>query len=94
MAKKIKIFKKDGSPTPFFWSDKDGGDSTWSETSTTSVIAIDIEHAYPRGRPPVDPCSARARVARAPADQWSYLDRYRSGELPAVGLLRNWSHAQ
>jgi hypothetical protein len=23
--------------------DKDGGDSTWSETSTTSVIAIDIE---------------------------------------------------
>lgn len=26
MAKKIKIFKKDGSPTPYFWSDKDGGD--------------------------------------------------------------------
>ena len=28
MAKKIKIFKKDGSPTPFFWSDKDGADKT------------------------------------------------------------------
>lgn len=28
MAKKIKIFKKDGSPTPFFWSDRDGGPKT------------------------------------------------------------------
>ena len=26
MAKKIRIFKNDGSPTPFFWSDKNGGD--------------------------------------------------------------------
>ena len=26
MPKKIRIFKKDGSPTQFFWSDKDGGE--------------------------------------------------------------------
>ena len=26
MAKKIRIFKKDGTPTPYFWSDRDGGD--------------------------------------------------------------------
>lgn len=25
MAKKIKIFKRDGTPTPYFWSDKDRG---------------------------------------------------------------------
>jgi len=25
---KVKIFKKDGSPTPYFWSDKDGTDRT------------------------------------------------------------------
>lgn len=28
MAKRIRIFKKDGSPTPYFWSDKDGTDRT------------------------------------------------------------------
>jgi len=26
MAKKIKIFKKDGTPTPYFWADKEGAD--------------------------------------------------------------------
>lgn len=25
---KVKIFKKDGSPTPYFWSDRDSGDRT------------------------------------------------------------------
>lgn len=25
---KIKIYKKDGTPTPYFWSDKDGTDRT------------------------------------------------------------------
>lgn len=25
MAKKIRIFTKNGAPTPFFWSDRDGG---------------------------------------------------------------------
>lgn len=28
MAKKIKICKKDGTPTQYFWSDKDGTDRT------------------------------------------------------------------
>ena len=28
MAKKNRIYKKDGTPTAFFWSDKDGGDRT------------------------------------------------------------------
>jgi hypothetical protein len=28
MAKKIRIFRKDGSPTSYFWSDKDGTDRT------------------------------------------------------------------
>ena len=28
MARKIKIFKKDGTATPFFWSDRDGEDRT------------------------------------------------------------------
>ena len=28
MTKKIKIFKKDGTPTPYFWSDRDGGDKS------------------------------------------------------------------
>lgn len=28
MAKRVKIFKKDGSPTPYFWSEKDGTDRT------------------------------------------------------------------
>lgn len=26
MARKNRIYKKDGTPTPFFWSDKNGGD--------------------------------------------------------------------
>jgi len=26
MAKKNRIYKKDGTPTAFFWSDKSGGD--------------------------------------------------------------------
>jgi hypothetical protein len=25
---KVKIFKKDGTPTPYFWSNRDGGDRT------------------------------------------------------------------
>ena len=28
MAKKFKIFKNDGTPTPYFWSDRDGGPKT------------------------------------------------------------------
>jgi len=28
MAKKIKIFKKDGTPTQYFWADKEGADRT------------------------------------------------------------------
>ncbi|HEX6587612.1 MAG TPA: hypothetical protein VF039_01215 [Longimicrobiales bacterium] len=28
MAKRVNIFKKDGTPTPFFWSEKDGADRT------------------------------------------------------------------
>jgi len=28
MAAKNRIFKKDGTPTAFFWSDKTGGDLT------------------------------------------------------------------
>lgn len=25
---KVKIFKKDGTPTPYFWSNRDSGDRT------------------------------------------------------------------
>jgi hypothetical protein len=25
---KVKIFKKDGTPTPYFWSNRDSGDGT------------------------------------------------------------------
>jgi len=36
-AKKVKIFKKDGTPTPYFWSEKDGAVRTektvYKETS-------------------------------------------------------------
>lgn len=28
MAKKTKIFKRDGTPSPYFWSDKNGEDRT------------------------------------------------------------------
>lgn len=28
MAKKNRILRKDGTPSPFFWSDKNGGDKS------------------------------------------------------------------
>ncbi|MGH7449238.1 MAG: hypothetical protein ACREK1_03745 [Longimicrobiales bacterium] len=37
---RIKIIKKDGSPTPYFWSDKDGTDRTRLKVYKQTVEGI------------------------------------------------------